>query len=121
MKSRLLLALALLVLPLALLALPAQGPPSVTLAWDVSPDPSVASYNVYYGVQSRTYTNTVSVVGRTNVTCTIPNLARGVTYFFAATCVSTNGLESDYSAEVSYRTLTVPQPPPNFRINSSTP
>jgi len=32
---------------------------------------------------------------------TISNLADGGTYFLAATAVSTNGLESDFSTEVS--------------------
>ena len=35
------------------------------------------------------------------------NLASGATYFFAVTAYDTNGLESDYSSEVSY---TVPLP-----------
>lgn len=83
--------------------------PSVTLAWDISPDPRVAGYNVYEGNASRNYTNTINA-GATNA-LTVRDLVRGATYFFAATCYATNGLESDYSVEVSY-SVPAPLPPP---------
>ena len=81
---------------------------SVTLAWDPSSDPSVAGYNLYYGAASRAYTNMVSA--GTNTSLTISGLVEGVTYFFAATCYNSAGLESDFSAEISYL---VPFPPTN--------
>lgn len=88
----------------------------VTLAWDPSPDPEVGAYRVYWGVQSRTYTNHVEVGGRGTTSVTLTNLPAGVTYFFAATAVATNGIESDYSNEAS--TYLVPQPhaPTGIRI-----
>jgi hypothetical protein len=74
---------------------------TITLAWSPSPSTNdvITNYNVYYGVASATYTNVVAA--GTNLTVAIPNLIEGTTYFFAATAVDTNGLESDYSAEVS--------------------
>ena len=77
---------------------------SVTLAWDAEPQP-VCCYNLYYGVSSRVYTNSVSVVG-TNY-ATIANVYAGGTYF-AVTAVYTNGLESSYSSEIFRRTNPVP-------------
>jgi hypothetical protein len=74
---------------------------SVTLSWDPSPDPSVVSYNVYYGVVSGAYTNVASAGAATILT--ISNLFDGVTYYFAATALDNFGLESDFSNEVSYR------------------
>ena len=74
---------------------------SVTLAWDASPDASVVGYKVYFGVGSGAYTNSVTVTN--GLTCTITNLTVGVTYFFAATAYEINGIESDFSNEVSYR------------------
>ena len=72
----------------------------VTLAWDPSPGTDViTNYNLYYGVASGTYTN-VAAAG-TNTTVTISNLVDGATYYFAATAVDTNSLESAYSTEVS--------------------
>ncbi len=84
---------------------PSNSIPKVTLAWDPSPSTNVASYNVYC-VASRFYTNLVNVVGTNAVTIT--GLARGATYYFAATALDAIGLESDFSLEVSY---TVPAPP----------
>ena len=73
---------------------------TVTLAWDASSGTNViANYNVYYGVASGTYTNSVSA--GTNLTVSVSNLVEGTTYYFAATAVDTDGLESDYSTEVS--------------------
>jgi hypothetical protein len=112
--------LALLVIVATAFAIGRTTPPpaSVTLAWDASPGTNViANYKVYYGVASRTYTNTVSA--GTNLTVAVTNLSRGVTYWFAATAIDNAGLESDYSNEVSTRTLTQPAPPPNLGVTGS--
>lgn len=73
--------------------------PSVTLAWDQSPDPTVVGYAVYYGVSSRNYTNRIDVGDAFTVTISIQP---ETTYFFAVTDYNIGGLESDYSAEVVY-------------------
>jgi hypothetical protein len=86
---------------------------SLTLAWDPSSDSGIAGYNVYYGVASRTYTNMISV--GTNTVATISNLVEGVTYYFAATTYDINGLESDFSDEISYTVpVTVVNQPPTL-------
>lgn len=86
-------------------------PPSVQLAWDASLSPSVTNYSIYYGVGAGQYTNKLSA--GTNLTFTVSNLVRGVTFYFAATATASN-LESSFSNEVNYRP---PQPPlpPNMR------
>ena len=78
----------------------AQALSTVTLAWDPSPGSDIGGYRLYEGGTSRTYTNVINVGNATNGT--FSGLASGATYFFAATVYDTNGLESDYSAEVSY-------------------
>src|SRR5439155_12430663 len=75
---------------------------SVTLAWDPSISTNVAGYRVYYGVGSRSYTNSVNVGAATSTTLT--TLADGTTYYFAATAYDIYGLESDYSSETNYTT-----------------
>jgi hypothetical protein len=72
---------------------------SINLAWAPSADTNIASYNVYYGVASGTYTNMLSAGNATNAT--ISGLTDGVTYYFAATALDASGLESAYSNEVS--------------------
>lgn len=74
---------------------------SVSLTWDPSPDSSVISYNVYYGVVSGAYTNVASAGPA--ITLTISNLVEGVTYYFAATALDDFGLESDFSNEISHQ------------------
>ena len=85
-------------------------PPKVTLAWDAEPATNnVASYKIYWGTTTRTYTN--SLPTPTN-SVTVSNLAYSTTYFFASTAIGTNGLESTYSSEVFTNTPPVPQFPP---------
>lgn len=78
----------------------ARGEQSVTLAWDPNPESDIGGYIVYYGCASRNYTNAVNVGNVT--TNTVRGLVDGATYFFAVTAYNTNGLESDFSDEVSY-------------------
>ena len=88
------------------------------LAWDPDAGGAIAGYRLYDGVVSRTYTNVIDT--GTVTTQTVSNLTAGVTYFFAVTAYDTNGLESDYSSEVSY---TVPLPtnnPPTIVLTSPT-
>jgi len=71
----------------------------LTLAWDASPCGCAASYRLYYGTSSRSYqfvTNTGWALTQSVV------LPHGGRWFFAASVVSTNGLESDFSNEVSW-------------------
>jgi len=72
---------------------------TVTLAWDASASTNVAGYRVYYGTNSRAYccmTNAGLVLTQAVV---LPHSGR---WFFAATAYDTNGLESDFSSEVSW-------------------
>src|SRR5215467_220923 len=64
----------------------AHADDSVTLAWDPSTDVNVTGYHVYYGVQSRGYTNFLILGNTTSVS--ISNLVAGSIYYFAATTVN---------------------------------
>jgi regulation of enolase protein 1 (concanavalin A-like superfamily) len=90
---------------LAAVAPSAWGQTGVTLAWDPSSAAGIAGYRLYEGGASRTYTNVIAAGNAT--TATASSLVSGASYFFAVTAVGTNGLESDYSSEISY---TVPLP-----------
>ena len=65
---------------------------SATLEWDASTGTNIAGYNIYYGTDSGSYTQMVSVGEATQTT--ISGLTPGTTYFFAATASDTTGLES---------------------------
>jgi len=75
----------------------------ITFAWDASPDADLVGYRVYYGTSSGTYLQSPGAgidVGNV-LTKLVTGLTRGVTYFFAVTAYDSQGLEGDYSAEVS--------------------
>ena len=91
---------------LVLLWAAAAGAQTVTLAWDPSPSADVAGYRLYWGTNTGAYqwvTNAGLVLTQSVV------LPHGGRWFFAATAVGTNGLESDFSSEVSWESK--PEPP----------
>jgi hypothetical protein len=83
----------------------AAGAQQLTLAWDASASSAVAGYRLYYGTNTRSYqfvTNTGLMLTQTVV---LPHRGR---WFFAATAYDTNGLESDFSSEVSWESKPAP-------------
>jgi len=72
---------------------------AVVLTWDRNPDRSTAGYKLYQGSESLTYTNAMDV-GASNRTYYPTKV--GSSYFFALTAYNSNGLESDFSAELAY-------------------
>ncbi|HEX9048286.1 MAG TPA: fibronectin type III domain-containing protein [Verrucomicrobiae bacterium] len=73
---------------------------SVVLDWSPGASTAATGYNVYYGTNSGNYAYKLNAGSSTNFT--IPNLAAGVTYYFAATSYDANGNESTYSTETTY-------------------
>ena len=81
----------------------ANAAQDVTLAWDANEAQSdiVSGYRLYYGTASRQYAAS-NRVDAPQTTSTVSNLSEGSTYYFAVTAVTSGGLESDYSVEISY-------------------
>jgi hypothetical protein len=96
--------LAVLSTVIALLPPLALAVQNVTLAWNPSPDPTVAGYRVYWGRASQLYDNVTDVGNKT--VATISGLVERTTYFFAATAYDSLGMESPFSNEAVY---TVPR------------
>ena len=83
----------------------AAGAERLTLAWDPSPSEGVSGYRIYYGTDTRSYqfvTNAGLALTQSVV------LPWGGRWFFAATAYDTNGLESDFSNEVSWQSKPLP-------------
>ena len=79
-----------------------QGTHAVKFRWNASTSTDVTGYRVHFGTASGAYTSNV-VFG--NVTSgTVSGLAEGVTYYFAVSAFNADGLESDPSNEVSFKT-----------------
>jgi len=72
---------------------------SVTLAWDASPSPEVTSYRIYFGTNAGSYAFVTNAGLELTQTVVVPHSGR---WFFAATAVDTNGLESAFSNEVQW-------------------
>jgi len=73
---------------------------SVSLSWTASTSPNISGYYVYRGtVSGGPYTRlNSSPVAATTYTDTTPQA--GQTYYYVATAVNSNGLESGFSNEV---------------------
>jgi hypothetical protein len=78
---------------------------AATLSWlpptensDGSPLLDLAAYRIYWGQQPGAYTSSVQISNPGVTTYVIENLSSG-TYYFAATAVTTNGIESGFSGE----------------------
>jgi hypothetical protein len=87
-----------------------QAAVSVTVAWDPSPDATVAKYNVYYGPTGGSITNQLPVGKSTSGT--VANLAAGQSYFLYVTAASDAGLESPPSNYLTYSPTVAPQAAP---------
>jgi len=108
-----LLAIAIAFVAALIMTIAQARSSSVTLAWDASATTNSGpiGYRIYDGVASRTYTNVMEA--GYGLQYTVTNLVDGTTYYFAATAYDTNGLESDFSSEVSCLVpLIIHRPPP---------
>lgn len=70
----------------------------VTLTWDEVVSPNLEGYKVYSGSQSREY-GAPATIGK--VTTHVATFIPGQTIYFAVTAFDIEGIESDYSNEVS--------------------
>lgn len=88
-------------------SLPTVSNGTATLQWlpptentDGSPLTNLAGYDIHYGTQSHSYTETIQVANPGIATYVVDNLTPG-TYYFAVSAISAGGTESPLSAEVS--------------------
>ena len=72
----------------------------VTIRWDASPDPDVAGYAVYYGVDGAPLTNRLDVA--TSTAATVKNLVAASTYSFYVVAYYSDAVESDPSNFLLY-------------------
>mgnify|MGYP001097941341 CR=1 FL=1 len=89
---------------------------TITLAWDANTEPDLSGYKIYYGLESRNYTNTIDVSQKDfgpdctpydpfKTECcevTLEGFTKGKTYYFAATAYDEEDNESAYSEELTH-------------------
>jgi hypothetical protein len=83
----------------------ATGAQQLTLTWDASASSAVAGYRLYYGTNTRSYQFVTNAGLMLTQSVALPHRGR---WFFAATAYDTNGLESDFSNEVSWESKPAP-------------
>jgi hypothetical protein len=71
----------------------------VKLAWDASPSPGVVGYRVHFGTNAGNYSFVTNVGLVRTQTVVLPHTGR---WFFAATAVDANGVESHFSNQVQW-------------------
>ena len=100
------------------LGISALAAPTVSLAWDASPDADVIDYRIYSGQSSGNYNWSKDFGNVTN--CVITNLVPGVHYWFVATAINAGGAESDPSNEIDYLVPAANTPPSISTITNQT-
>jgi len=84
---------------LILLSAPVLHAQRVTLAWDASPSPEVVGYRIYFGTNIGNYSFATNVGLVRTQTVVLPHTGR---WFFAATALDANGMESPFSNQVQW-------------------
>ena len=80
----------------------------VRFTWRSNSEPNLAGYKLYVGTVSGVYAGFVDV-GRAT-TFELPDLVRGMTYYFALTAYNTAGVESDCTPELTREIPLLPSP-----------
>jgi hypothetical protein len=127
MKTLILSALCLIALCAGAQTSGTINPPSppqatVTLTWNASTSDSTnnpLTYAVWWGVSSGVFTSSISA--GTNLSCTVTGLVNGVTYYFAATAATSNGVTSAYSNQATNAIPAIPAPPTKLLAPLSSP
>ncbi len=80
---------------------------SVRVGFDVAAEPDLVSYRIFYGTESKNYSDSVTVTSpqATHVEESVNGLVSGIRYYFAVKAIDLAGHESDASNEAS---ITVP-------------
>ena len=98
--SKLLRLLSVVSFACALVCVPARAHAAVvTLAWDPNPEADLAGYIVLFGTQPGRYDRIIEVGNTT--TWSFGAALNNQTYYFVVQAVSTTGLRSDFSREVT--------------------
>jgi hypothetical protein len=72
---------------------------TVRLAWDASPSPDVVGYRLHFGTNAGSYGYVANVGLVRTQAVVLPHTGR---WFFAATAVDANGMESRFSNQVEW-------------------
>jgi hypothetical protein len=78
---------------------------TVTLAWDASPSAGVVDYRIHFGTNAGNYAFVTNAGLTLTQTVGLPHPGR---WFFAATAVAGNGLESEFSNVVEWEAKPAP-------------
>lgn len=89
---------------------------TVTFAWNPSPSAGIKKYYLYFSQSTNEWTHVKDAGLETQATVGLPALGK---WYFIATAMNTNGIESVPSNIVSYDVLPGPAGPSGMRILSA--
>ncbi len=96
----------------------------ITLTWNRNTEPDIAGYKIFYGTQSQTYSNTITIFDSSTepaqCTYTIHGLEEAQTYYVALKSFDLGGNESPYSSETVVNILSDNSDPYDVYGNSLT-
>jgi len=110
-------SIRILVILFAVILLVAMTPHAQTtqvqlnFTWNANSEPDLAGYRLWYGSESRNYSDVVDV-GNVTEHSMIFDMADNITLYFALTAVDTSDNESPFSNEVSYTYIPLDTEPP---------
>jgi hypothetical protein len=88
---------------------------SVTVSWRANDEPDLAGYHLYLGPASGVYGAPIPVDAEAT-SYQLTDLSPGTIYYLALTAFDESGLESDYSAEISFGPLPAEAAPSLFEL-----
>lgn len=93
---------------------------AVTFEWDLSPDPTVKGYRLYWGAESNVF-STSRPAGSTNFfTLTNTLFAPNIPYYFVVVATNAWNIESLPSNTVVWTNVVPPSPPKNLHVSIMT-
>lgn len=90
---------------------------AVTFEWDLSPDPTVKGYRMYWGSESNVFTVSRPAGSTNNFTFTNTLFTPNIPYYFVVVATNVINIESLPSNTVVWTNVVPPSAPKNLRVS----
>lgn len=90
---------------------------AVIFEWDMSPDPLVKGYRMYWGTETNVFTVSRPAGSTNNFSFTNSLFAPNIPYYFVVVATNAWNIESLPSNTVVWTNVVPPSPPKNLRVS----